>query len=103
MIYRTMARDVGIEPTLRGLESLVLPLDQSHRVTGYPVASYTGHLKGGGRYQKDTQLGSTLVYVHAVQLRSIIVAHKITPVKSINSGSVLSFRRLPISYALRLP
>ena len=55
MIYRTMARDVGIEPTLRGLESLVLPLDQSHRVTGYPVASYTGHLKGGGGYPMNTR------------------------------------------------
>ena len=91
MIYRTMARDVGIEPTLRGLESLVLPLDQSHRVTGYPVASYTGHLKGGGRYPKDTQLGSTLVYVHAVQLRSIIVAHKSVPVKPVTVGRCYPF------------
>ena len=29
-----MARNVGIEPTLRGLESLVLPLYEFHRVLG---------------------------------------------------------------------
>jgi hypothetical protein len=27
--YKSMAPDVGIEPTLKGLESFVFPLDQS--------------------------------------------------------------------------